>query len=64
MSKCASLGKENWKDTCLSINQRKKYIMRHKYGFKGTVKIKRDIIMERLKEFISRQVKVIEESYC
>ena len=48
--KCASLGKENWKDTCLSINLAKEVYNCHKCGFKGTVKDKEGyIIMEQPK---------------
>ncbi len=48
--KCASLGKENWKDTCLSINLVKEVYNCHKCGFKGTVKDKEGyVIMEQPK---------------
>jgi twinkle protein len=36
--KCKSLGKENWKDTCLSINTLMGVYNCHKCGYKGTVK--------------------------
>jgi twinkle protein len=36
--KCKSLGKENWKDTCLSINILMGVYNCHKCGYKGTVK--------------------------
>ena len=36
--KCKSLGKENWKDTCLSINTLMGVYNCHKCGYKGTVR--------------------------
>lgn len=41
--KCKSLGKQNWKDTCLSVNTEKGIYNCHKCGWKGTVK-KTDIM--------------------
>ena len=47
--KCKSIGKENWKDTCLSINLVEGIYNCHKCGFYGTVKntIKETIRMNK-----------------
>jgi len=44
--KCKSIGKENWKDTCMSINLVEGIYNCHKCGYKGTIK-KNEIMIKQ-----------------
>jgi len=52
---CVKLGKENYKDTCLSINLHLGLYNCHKCGWKGKIKDKNDYIMDKSKVYKSPQ---------